>query len=642
MARRLAAILAADVVGYSRLMAVDEKGTHARLKALRQDFLEPKVAEHKGRVVKLMGDGALVEFASVVDAVECAAAVQQGVAERQAALPEDQRIAFRIGINIGDIIIEDDDIYGDGVNVAARLEQLAEPGGICVSRTVYNHVKNKVAFGFEPMGEHRVKNIPEPVVAYRVLADPDSGGKAIGVKRARRPSRRGWVAAAAGAIVLVAAAGTAWWYRDRATEGPVEAAAALPLPDQPSIAVLPFDNLSGDPDQEYFADGITEDLITDLSKSSGLFVIARNSSFRYKDMAVDPEKVARELGVRYLLEGSVRRVGDQVRINAQLIDATTTGHVWAERYDGSLADVFALQDRVTQKIVDALAVSLTAREPRTRERAETAVPEAYDAFLEGWEHFRMRTPEHYAKALKYFQQAVELDPDYARAHAAIASVYWRSFAEGWTPMLGVGTYEAENAAAEHLERAMVEPTSLAHQVAAQMRLRKARYDDAIAAAEQGVALDPSDADSRAVLAEVLIYCGRPEEALAAIEAARRLDPHNAARYAYLEGFARFGLDQFDAAAQLLERALELGPDLWPPETTTYSEADCDPCELLLAVYGYLGGRDDEIQAMRDRLDATWGTVGININTVLAYRPFKEAGDRERFAEGLRRAGQPES
>jgi TolB-like protein len=484
-------------------------------------------------------------------------------------------------------------------------------------------------------------------VAYRVLADPASGGKAIGVKRPRRPNRRGWIAAAAGAIVLFAAAGTAWWYRERAAEGPVEAA-ALPLPDQPSIAVLPFDNLSGDPDQEYFADGITEDLITDLSKSSGLFVIARNSSFRYKDMAVDPEKVARELGVRYLLEGSVRRVGDQVRINAQLIDATTTGHVWAERYDGSLADVFALQDRVTQRIVDALAVSLTAREQRTRDRAETAVPAAYDALLEGWEHFQMRTPAHYAKALEYFQQAVELDPDYARAHAAIASVYWRSWWEGWYPLLGLGTSATEavpdgfapapGLAVVHLERAMDAPTPLAHQVAAQMRLWRGRYDDAIAEAEQSVALDPSDADSRAVLAEVLIYCGRPEEAITAIGAARRLDPHNAARYAYLEGFARFGLGEFDAAAQLLERALELGPDLWPPERTTYREADCDPCELLLAVYGYLGGRDEGIHAMHDRLDATWGTVGININTVLAYRPFKEADDRERFAEGLRRAG----
>ena len=336
MARRLAAILAADVVGYSRLMAVDEAGTHARLKALRQDFIEPKIAEHHGRIVKLMGDGALVEFASVVDAVECAAAIQSGVAERQANLPADQRIAFRIGINIGDVIIEEGDIYGDGVNVAARLEGLAEAGGSCVARNVYDQVKDKVQFGFEPAGAHRIKNIPAPVTVYRLLPDPGRVARTSCLKHAKRSTRRWIAAAASAAVVLIAAAGTASWYRQRAAEGQGEAAAALPLPDKPSIAVLPFDNLSGDPDQEYFADGITEDLITDLSKTSGLFVIARNSSFRFKDTPIDPQQVARDLGVRYLLEGSVRRVGDEVRINAQLIDATTSGHVWAERYDGSL------------------------------------------------------------------------------------------------------------------------------------------------------------------------------------------------------------------------------------------------------------------------------------------------------------------
>jgi adenylate cyclase len=345
MARRLAAILAADVVGYSRLMAADEQGTHERLKALRKDFIERKIAEHHGRIVKLMGDGALVEFGSVVDAVQCAAAIQKGAVERQADLPEDQRITFRIGINIGDIIIEDDDIYGDGVNVAARLEQLAEPGGICVSRNVYNQVKNKVVFGFESTGEHNVKNLPEPVTVYRLLAGPGPMIGAVTPKKPRAPTWRTAALAVTAAIVLVAAAGTAWWYRDRPVEA--EAEAASPFLDQPSIAVLPFDNLSGDPEQQYFADGMAEDLITDLSKTSGLFVIARNSSFRLKGAPIDPQQVARDLGVRYLLEGSVRRVGDRVRINAQLIDATTSGHVWAERYDGSLADVFALQDRVT-------------------------------------------------------------------------------------------------------------------------------------------------------------------------------------------------------------------------------------------------------------------------------------------------------
>ena len=436
MARRLAAILAADVVGYSRLMAADEQGTHARLKALRRDFIEPKIAEHHGRIVKLMGDGALVEFASVVDAVECAAAIQKGVAERQVEVSDDQRIAFRIGINIGDIIIEDDDIFGDGVNVAARLEQLAESGGIYVTRNVYSQVKNKVAFGFESMGEHKVKNIPEPVIACRAITDPGLIAKTLGLRRAGVPNWR-WALVGLLALASLGATGIAAWLQPwHAAEAPSKADAP-PLPDRPSIAVLPFENFSGDPEQEYFADGITEDLITDLSKTSGLFVIARNSSFRYKGVAVDPIMVARDLGVRYLLEGSVRRVDDQVQINAQLIDGTTSGHVWAERYDGSLADVFALQDRVTQKIVGALSINLTLPERRTRDRTETAVPEAYDAFLKGWEHFQIRTPEQYAKALEYFQQAVELDPVYARAHAAIAAVYWRSFRRGGLRCLGL-------------------------------------------------------------------------------------------------------------------------------------------------------------------------------------------------------------
>jgi adenylate cyclase len=638
VARRLAAILAADVVGYSRMMAADEAGTFARLTALRKDFVEPKITEHRGRVAKLMGDGALVEFASVIDAVECAAAIQTGVAERQGSLPADQRIALRIGINIGDVIIVGDDIYGDGVNVAARLEGLAEPGGVCVARNVYDQVKDKVGFGFEPLGEHHVKNIPAPVTVYRLVSDSGSIVRPSRLGHVRRSTWQWGVAAGAAAVVLIVAAGTGWWYREQAAEGRVGVAAALPLPDKPSIAVLPFDNLSGDPEQEYFADGITEDLITDLSKTSGLFVIARNSSFRYKDSPVDPQQVASDLGVRYLLEGSVRRVGDQVRINAQLIDMTTGGHVWAERYDGSLSDVFALQDRVTQRIVDALAVSLTAREQQAQERAETAVPEAYDAFLKGWEHAQKRTPEQYAKALEYFQQAVELDPDYARAHAAIASVYWKSWWEGWYATLGMSTSGARDAAAESLRRAMAEPSPLAHQVAAQILLGKGQHDDAIVEARKAVDLNPNDAVSRAVLAETLIYSGRPEEALTAIAVARRLDPYDEARYAYLEGFARFGMEQFDAAAQLLERALELGSDLWPPEPTTYREADCDPCEFLLAAYGYLGGRDRDIQATRNRLTGTWNAEMMVVRTIVGYRPFKEKSDAERFAEGLRRAG----
>ncbi|MEE9210059.1 MAG: adenylate/guanylate cyclase domain-containing protein, partial [Kiloniellales bacterium] len=344
MERRLAAILAADVVGYSRLMGEDEAGTLARLQAHREALIDPKIAEHHGRLVKLMGDGALVEFASVVDAVECAVEIQRAMAGRQEGVPQDKRIEFRIGINIGDVIVEGEDIYGDGVNVAARLEGLAEPGGICISRAARDQIRDKLDFELEDLGEHEVKNIARPIRVFRVRTEADAGA-AVG---STRPSGRKfgrWPVAAA--LVIAAAAGAALWqFQPRAPAPTPEAvrqqAAAVRVPDRPSIAVLPFTNMSGDPEQEYFSDGITEDIITDLSKVSGLFVVARHSSFTYKGKAVRVQDVGRDLGVRHVLEGSVRKAGGRVRITAQLIDAASGDHVWAERYDRDLTDVFAV------------------------------------------------------------------------------------------------------------------------------------------------------------------------------------------------------------------------------------------------------------------------------------------------------------
>ncbi len=335
-------------------------GTLTSLKALRRELIEPKTAEYHGRVVKLMGDGTLMEFGSVVDAVRFAVDVQRKLAERNAGVPEDRRITYRMGINIGDIIVEGDDIYGDGVNVAARLEGLADPGGICISRPVHTQIKGKVDLAFEDLGEQQVKNIPEPVRVFKVLLDaPIAEHTAAPAPAAKRSLR--WPLVAAGLAVLAIVAGIAFWQRpwEPREEPASEANMAFPLPDKPSIAVLPFNNMSDDASQDYFADGMTEDLITDLSKISGLFVIARNSSFSYKGQQVKVRQVAEELGVRYVLEGSVRRAGDEVRINAQLIDAMTGGHLWAERYDGTLEDIFDLQDQVTEQIVAALAISLT-------------------------------------------------------------------------------------------------------------------------------------------------------------------------------------------------------------------------------------------------------------------------------------------
>jgi adenylate cyclase len=379
--RRLTTILAADVVGYSHLMAADDAGTLAQLKAHRKEVIEPRTGEHHGRVVKLMGDGTLMEFGSVVDAVNFAVEIQRAITERNVGVPEDRRITYRIGINIGDIIVEGDDIYGDGVNVAARLEALAEPGGICVSRTVFDHVEGKVEIGFEDLGAQKVKNIPEPVQTFKVLLDSPAAKHAIvGTPAAKRTLR--WPMVAGSLIVLVILSGALLWQRpweERQELASVDAM-PLPLPDRPSIAVLPFNNISDDPSQEYFVDGMTEDLITDLAKIESLFVIARNTVFTYKGKSVVVPDVARELGVKYVMEGSVRRVGDVVRINTQLIDGASGAHIWAERYDGDLADIFALQDNVTSEIVAQLQITLTPDQQTRGETGGTDNADAHDAW----------------------------------------------------------------------------------------------------------------------------------------------------------------------------------------------------------------------------------------------------------------------
>ena len=374
--RRLAAILAADVAGYSRLMGADEEGTLERLKALRRELLDPKIAEHHGRIVKTTGDGLLVEFASVVDAVRCAVAVQQAMPERNTGVAADNRIELRIGINLGDVIVEGDDLYGDGVNIAARIEALADAGGVFVSNTVHDHVRDRLPFVFEDLGEQQVKNIARPVRVYRV-------GRAPLGRRERR--------------------------RDAGSRP------ALPLPDKPSIAVLPFANMSGDPEQEYFADGMVEEIITALSRIRWLFVIARNSSFTYKGQAVDVKQVGRELGVRYVLEGSVRKAGQRVRITGQLIDAMTGTHLWADRFDGSLEDVFELQDKVAVSVAGVIEPALQAAEMRRSAARPTTDLTAYDLYLRALAAFYPMTKERIFEALGLLEQAIAIDRHYGPA-----------------------------------------------------------------------------------------------------------------------------------------------------------------------------------------------------------------------------------
>ncbi len=566
MERRLTTILAADVVGYSRLMAADEAGTLTALKSHRAELFDPKAAQYHGRTIKLMGDGTLMEFASVVDAVCFAVEAQCAVQERNADIPEDRRITYRVGINIGDIIVEGDDIYGDGVNIAARLEGLADPGGICISRSVHTQIAGKLDLVFEDLGEQQVKNIVKPVMAYRVALDDKAAALVTPITVTPPTTGRGrWPQIAAGLVLsLVAVAGLVWW---QPWAPDVELASiermAFPLPDKPSIAVLPFTNMSDDPSQEYFVDGMTEDLITDLSKLSGLFVIARNSSFSYKDRQVKVRQVAEELGVRYVLEGSVRRVEDQIRVNAQLVDATTGGHLWADRYDDRVDNVFALQDRITKKIFAALALKLSAGEEEKLGRKETSNIEAYDAFLKGWEFYRRWTPDDFQEALPYFQKAIELDPQYGRAYAAIASIYTESYqnAWDWSHVVGVSAEAMPGLAGEYLKEALKYPTPLAHQVASKWYVILLFSDESIAEATRAIALDPNDSVGYAAMATALIYSGKPGEAIDFVNKAIRFDPHNTARYLFTLGMAYFGMEQFQQAVSVFERAFKLNPEL---------------------------------------------------------------------------------
>ena len=474
--RRLAAILAADVVGYSRLMGVDETATLAALKASRKELVDGKIAEHKGRIVKLTGDGILAEFTSVVNAVACAVEIQRGMVGRNAGVPQDRRIEFRIGVNLGDVVVEDGDIFGDGVNVAARLENMAEPGGICVSASVREHVGNRLHIAFEDAGEQRLKNIERPIRVFRV--SPATSGAAA---QTSRPPRMG---------------------------------------QKPSIAVLPFANMSGDPEQEYFADGMTEDLITDLSKVSGLSVIARNSVFTYKGKPADVQEVSRRFGVATVLEGSVRKAGLRVRINAQLIDGKDGTHLWADRYDRDLTDIFALQDEITKAIVEQLKVRLLPAERQAIEAAPTQNIDAYNYYLQGRHFYHLHSTPHALLAQRLFRKAVELDPLYARAYSGLADCAWS---------LLTNHYEGVSA------------------------------DEIMVASKTALRLDPALAEAHASYGIALHLAGQWQEAMAQFDKAIELDPDLYEAF-YLSAYACRDRRDPEGAARMYARAAELAPD----------------------------------------------------------------------------------
>jgi adenylate cyclase len=520
MERKLAAILSADVKGYSRLMGEDEEATIRTLTVYRE-VLSTLIHQYRGRVVDSPGDNLLAEFASAVEAVQCAVEIQRALKAKNTDLPDSRKMEFRIGINVGDVIVEGERLYGDGVNIAARLESLALPGSICISGTVYDQVKSKLALNYEELGAQSVKNIAEPVRVYRVQLEP---------RPASRPTLSG------------------------------EQPALLPLPDKPSIAVLPFTNMSGDAEQEYFSDGLTEDLITDLSRLSGLFVIARHSTFAYKGKAVKVQELSRELGVRYVLEGSVRKAGERVRITAQMVEATTGHHLWAERYDRPLQDIFALQDEIVQKIVTTLKLQLTLMEQGILVRKHTDNLEAYDYFLRGLESWYRLTKEAIAQARQMWEKAAALDPRYAEAYAWLAFTYLREWVVRWST--DPQTLEQALALAQQAV-ALDDSLPFAHSLLGVVYAQKQWYDQAITEGERAIALDPNNADSYAWQAETLSRAGRPEDALRAVTQAMRLNPRYPLLYLFELGVAYRMTGRYAEAVATLKEVISRSPNLIP-------------------------------------------------------------------------------
>jgi TolB-like protein/class 3 adenylate cyclase/Tfp pilus assembly protein PilF len=577
--RRLAAILAADVAGYSRLMGNDEEGTLTALKSCRRELTDPKVAEHRGRIVKTTGDGLLVEFASAVDAVRCAMEIQHGMAERNAVIPEDRRVEFRIGINVGDIILDDGDIYGDGVNIAARLETLASPGAICLSENTYTQIKGKLPINVSDLGVQQLKNIAQPVRVYSVLFDDAPP----------RPT--------------------------------------LSLPDRPSIAVLPFQNMSGDPEQEYFADGMVEDIITNLSRIKWLFVIARNSSFAYKGRPMDVKQVGRELGVRYVLEGSVRKAGTRVRITGQLVEASTGAHLWADRFDGALEDVFELQDQVTSSVVAAIAPKLEQAEIERSKRKPTNNLDAYDYYLRGIDNLHSQTQESTSEALRLFHKAIKLDPEFASAYAMAAFCYSQRKAFGW-----VTNRPQDIAEAFPLARRAVELTR----------------DDALVLARAGMVLAyvVEDFDSGALLLErartlnpnlsavwhasgwLKVWIGEPETAIEYLERFVRISPLDPLLHSVRSAiaFAHVFAGRFTEAISYAEKALADNPNTHQALRAT-------------ALSYAWAGRTEQAQKAISRLLKIDPT--LRISKLVDITPLQRPQDISCYQEGMRKAGLPE-
>ena len=636
--RRLAAILAADVAGYSRLMGTDEEGTHGRLKAHLREFVDPKIKEHHGRTVKNAGDGLLAEFPSVVDAVRCAVEVQRRMGDRDSGLPEERRIRFRIGVNLGDVIAEANDIYGDGVNVAARLEALAEPGGICISRVVREQIRDKLPFPFEDRGEQVVKNIVRPVRVFALrpetIAELPIADAPIAVPR--RP--RSIVPKVAGAAALVAMAAIAWWVWPTGGPGSTPATAVataattsiarLLVSPRLSIVVLPFANLSKDPDQQYFADGITEDLTTDLSRIGGMFVISRDSAFTYKDKPVNAKQIGRELGVRYLLEGSVQRSANKVRINAQLIAADTDAHLWAERFDRDMANLFAMQDEITGRIAVALDAEIIGAETAR----PTARPDALDLILRGRAAFlKPLSRNTYDEAVGYFERALALDPGSVAARALLAGSLAGRVLEGMTDTRAADLERAEELARE--VTAASPRTPLGHGARGQVLRAQDHYKDAIPEYEAVIAFNRNAVGAISALAGCKLHAGPIGEVVPLQEQALRLSPRDpliSNMYGRI-GIAYLLQSHTDEAIVWLEKARDANPARSFPYAGLASGH---------ALKGDIERASAELAEAR-RLNNDFFRSLARIKARYSEVPQMHALFEATYLEGLRKAGAPE-
>jgi adenylate cyclase len=640
--RKLTAVFSADVAGYSRLMGEDEAATVKTLETYK-GVMFTLIKQHRGRVVDSPGDNLLAEFASVVDAVQCAVAVQKEVQARNADLPETRKMRFRIGINLGDVIEEQERLYGDGVNIAARLEALAEPGGICVSKTAFDHIESKLPLGYQFLGEQTVKNIAKPVGAYRVLMET----RVIGAEGEKKEAkgipfwRRTPVLAGGIVVLLVVISALVWNFNFRhapvqqvasvekaAPQAPAKPDPAKPapkLPEKPSIAVLPFVNMSEDKDQEYFSDGITEDIITNLSKVSGLFVISRNSSFLYKGKQVKIEEVARDLGVRHVLEGSVRRAGGRVRITAQLIDGNTGQHVWADKYDRELKDIFSVQDEVTRKVVSELAIALTTSETERVARKHTENFEAYDMYLRTKRELYVPKKENHLKAIEMSQRIIDLDPKFAGGYEMLGFLLTKGIRFGWS-----GSPREDLEKAFELAKKAVsvdDKFPAAYMALASVYLMQGKHDDALAAANRAATLLPGDSDTLMYVGFYLQWVGRGKEAVEAVKKSLELNPKysngRSPTYLAFMGQVCFTAGLYEESISNIKKVKEIfgSAPSWDP--------------FLIASYSMLGRMEEAKESAQQWLKAD---PTFSLSSWQYGRLYKRSEDSERLLDALRKAG----